>query len=119
MLLSKADIERLEEVGYDRQGFVRYGKEGFAKLRNRRDYCVFYDVEKRRCKVYRHRPLGCRIYPVIYSEEIGVIVDEVCPMKDTVTEVELKKKGREVVELLKRIDTEQKMRLLHEQSQQS
>jgi len=119
MLLSKADIERLEKVGYGRQGFVRYDKEGFAKLRNHRDYCVFYEVEKRRCKVYRHRPSGCRIYPVMYSEGIGVIVDDVCPMKDTVTEAELKKKGREVVKLLKRIDAEQRRGLLHEKSQQS
>ena len=119
MLLSKADIERLEEIGYERQDFVRYDREGLAKLRNCRDYCVFYDVEKRRCKVHRHRPLGCRIYPIIYSEEIGIIVDDICPMKATVTEVELEKKGKEVMKLLKRIDAEAESRLLHEQSQQS
>ena len=55
----------------------------------------------------------------MYSEGIGVIVDDVCPMKDTVTEAELKKKGREVVKLLKRIDAEQRRGLLHEKSQQS
>jgi len=119
MLLSKADIERLEEIGYERQGFVRYDREGLAKLRNCRDYCVFYDVETHRCKVYRHRPLGCRIYPVIYGEEIGIIVDDICPMKNTVTEVELEKKRKEVMKLLKRIDAEAESRLLHEQSQQS
>ncbi|PMB75174.1 MAG: YkgJ family cysteine cluster protein, partial [Candidatus Bathyarchaeota archaeon] len=71
MLLSEADIKRLEKVGYNREEFVRYDKKGFAKLRNNRGYCVFYNPQKERCKVYNYRPLGCRIYPVIYSEGEG------------------------------------------------
>lgn len=106
MLLSKADIERLESVGYDRQKFIRYDKHGFARLRNCRGFCVFYDVVKCRCKIYEHRPLGCRIYPVIYSEEEGIVVDDLCPMKDTVSEIEIKRKGKKVIELLQRIDSE-------------
>jgi len=106
MLLSTADVQRLESVGYDRQKFMRHNKNGFNRLKNHRGFCVFYDIEKRRCKIYRHRPLGCRIYPVIYSEQEGIVVDELCPMKNTVSKSELKKKGEKVMELIQRIDNE-------------
>jgi hypothetical protein len=106
MLLSSADVERLERVGYDRQKFVRSDKHGYVRLKNRRGFCVFYDVEKCRCKIYKHRPLGCRIYPVIYSEQEGIMVDDLCPTKNTISESELKKKGKKVMELIQRIDRE-------------
>lgn len=106
MMLSNADIKRLEKLGYKRSKFVRYDKHGFAKLQNCCGFCVFYNVEKCRCKIYEHRPLGCRTYPVIYSEEEGIIVDNLCPMKNTILEIELKRKGRKVIGLLKRIDKE-------------
>jgi hypothetical protein len=105
MMLSAADVERLERRGYSRHKFMRYDKHGFARLKNRGGFCVFYDAEKCRCKVYRHRPLGCRIYPVIYCEKEAV-VDDLCPMKNTVSEIELKRKGKDVVALLQRIDNE-------------
>ena len=107
MLLSSADVERLERrAGYDRQKFVRSDKHGYVRLKNRRGFCVFYDVEKCRCKIYKHRPLGCRIYPVIYGEQGGIVVDDLCPMKNTVSEKELKRKGKKVIELLQKIDNE-------------
>jgi Fe-S-cluster containining protein len=106
MLLSSADVERLERAGYDRQKFIRSDKHGYVRLKNRRGFCVFYDVEKCCCKIYGHRPLGCRIYPVIYSELEGIVVDDLCPMKNTISESELKKKGKEVMELIQRIDSE-------------
>jgi len=106
MLLSNADVERLEKAGYNRQKFMRYDKHGFARLRNRHGFCVFYDVVKCRCTIYEHRPLGCRIYPIIYSEQEGIVVDGLCPMKNTVSEIELKGKGKRVIELLQRMDNE-------------
>ena len=106
MMLSNADVERLEKVGYNRQKFIRYDKHGFARLRNCHGFCVFYDVVKCRCKIYKHRPLGCRIYPIIYSEQDGIIVDDLCPMKNTVSKIELKRKGKKVIELLQRLDNE-------------
>jgi Fe-S-cluster containining protein len=106
MLLSDADIERLERARYNRQKFMRYDKHGFARLRNRHGFCVFYDSVKRRCRIYRQRPWGCRIYPVIYSEQEGIVVDDLCPMKNTVSEMELKRKGKKVMELLQRMDNE-------------
>ena len=106
MMLSSTDVERLERVGYSRQEFVRYDRHGFVRLKNCRGFCVFYDAAKRRCKIYKHRPSGCRVYPVIYSKQEGVILDDFCPMKDTVSEMELKRKGKKVMELLQRIDNE-------------
>lgn len=106
MMLCNTDVERLERLGHDRQKFVRYDRLGFARLRNRHGFCVFYDVERCRCQIYRHRPLGCRIYPAIYSEEEGIVVDDLCPMKNTVSKVVLKREGRRLVELLQRIDKE-------------
>jgi hypothetical protein len=106
MMLSNTDIERLERLGHDRQKLVRYDGQGFARLKNRHGLCVFYDVEKRRCQIYRHRPLGCRIYPVIYSEKEGIVVDDLCPTQNTVSKIELEREGKKLMELLQRIDNE-------------
>jgi hypothetical protein len=106
MMLSNADVERLERLGYNIQKFVRRDRHGFVRLKNCHGSCVFYNVEKCRCRIYKHRPLGCRIYPIIYSEHEGIVVDDLCPMKNTVSETELKRKGKKVIELLQRIDNE-------------
>ncbi len=120
MPLSKADVKQLEKAGFDRQEFVRHDRQGYVKLRNRNGRCVLYDVVKRRCRVYRSRPLGCRVYPVIYSVEEGIIVDSICPVQDTVSLLELERKGRTVVRLLRRIDREARASCLsHESVKQS
>jgi hypothetical protein len=106
MLLSLGDIKRLERVGHDRQEFVRFNKQGFAQLRNSRGYCVFYQAERHNCRVYSHRPLGCRSYPIIYSEEEGVIVDDLCPLAATVSQSEIESKAEKLKKLLQRIDAE-------------
>jgi Fe-S-cluster containining protein len=110
MLLSTEDIERLERKGYSKEFFVRFDRAGYAKLQNRQGYCVFYDVEKRQCKVHADRPLGCRIYPVIYDEAKGIVVDSICHAQSTVTEKQKAKRGRKVLKLLKKIDSEAKKR---------
>jgi hypothetical protein len=46
----------------------------------------------------------------VCSDENVVLVDELCPMGRTVSRGELRKKGLNVVELLRRIDTEAKAR---------
>jgi Fe-S-cluster containining protein len=106
MMLSNADVRRLEEMGYDRGRFVRLDRHGFITLRNRRGFCVFYNVEGSLCKIYRHRPLGCRVYPVIYSEQDGIVVDDLCPMKSSISKIELKRKGKKLMKLLQGIDVE-------------
>jgi Fe-S-cluster containining protein len=110
MLLSTADIERLERKGYSKEFFVQFDRAGYAKLRNQQGCCVFYDIEKRRCKVRADRPLGCRIYPVIYDEARGIVVDDICHAKDRVSEKQKAKRGRKVLKLLEKIDAEAKKR---------
>jgi Fe-S-cluster containining protein len=113
MLLSAKDIERLEKKGYNRNFFVHFDSKGYATLRNKHGYCVFYDAEKRRCNVRAHRPLGCRIYPVIYDENKGITVDAICPSRNSVTDKQKAKRGEKVLKLLKKIDAEAKQRRKH------
>ena len=110
MLLTNADIERLERKGYSKEFFVQFDSEGYAKLRNLHGHCVFYDAEKQRCKVYRDRPLGCRLYPVIYDETKGIVVDSICPTRGNWNEKKIEKKGKKVIKLLEKIDAEAKRR---------
>ncbi|HUT17174.1 MAG TPA: YkgJ family cysteine cluster protein [Acidobacteriota bacterium] len=110
MLLSTEDIERLERKGYSKEFFVRFDSEGYAKLRNLQDHCVFYDAEKQRCKVYTDRPLGCRLYPVIYDETKGIVVDSICQAQGNWNEKKIERKGKKVAKLLEKIDAEAKRR---------
>jgi hypothetical protein len=43
---------------------------------------------------------------VIYDEEKGIVVDEVCRAKGKFGEKRLERKGKKVLELLERIDAE-------------
>ena len=110
MLLSNADIERLEKRGYNKRFFARFDRDGYAKLRNSQGCCIFFDDKKRRCKVRADRPLGCRIYPVIYDDEKGIVVDDICQAHGTVTERQKVKRGKKTMGLLERIDAEAKKR---------
>jgi Fe-S-cluster containining protein len=106
MLLSKKDIALLGKQGFDTKFFVKFDRHGFAHLKNMDGYCVFYNRIKQRCRVYINRPAGCRVYPVILDEETGIILDNICPERNTITEVEKSLKGRKVVNLLDNIDRE-------------
>jgi len=106
MLLSKKDIKRLENKGYSKNQFVRYDKQGYAELKNRDGYCVFYDLVKRQCSVYIDRPSGCRVYPVILDEEKGIVLDTICESRNTILDTEKRVKGKRVIKLLKVIDSE-------------
>ena len=106
MLLSKEDIERLESTGFSRADFtVTYG-DGLAKLRNVGGWCYFYNSAEKKCQVYEDRPLGCLLYPVVYSIDEGVIADELCPMRHTVSKHELKMKEKILLKHLKGITSE-------------
>ena len=112
MLLSKKDIERLENIGFRQEMFAHFDKQGYATLKNTDGYCIFYDRKGKQCSVYFDRPSGCRVYPVIFDEEKGIFLDSICPSCNTVTEVEKQRKGKEVVELLEDIDSEATKRRL-------
>jgi Fe-S-cluster containining protein len=110
MLLSETDVKRLERAGYARLDFAQCNEQSFVQLRNKGGHCVFYDMKKHCCRVYRVRPSGCRIYPVLLSEQEGIIVDDLCPMRDTLSEAEIESKGRRVIKLLGAIDREAEKR---------
>ena len=111
MLLSKEDIKRLVKKGYNKKFFLRYDKKGYAQLRNRNGYCVFYDLQNRQCSIYVDKPLGCTVYPVILDVDIGIVIDSICNAKDTITDQEKSEKGKIVIRLLEQIDNETKTRL--------
>ena len=110
MLLCEEDIKRLEKAGYAKKKFAHVDKEGCAKLRNTRGHCFFYNAEAHRCNAYELRPLGCRIYPVIYGEEETIVVDDLCPQRHTVSYKEMAGKGKKVTRLLAKIDLEAQSR---------
>jgi len=106
MLLSKEDIERLERVGFSREDFTVTCEDGLMRLRNVGKWCYFYNPAEKKCQVYEDRPLGCLLYPVIYSIEEGAIVDELCPEKYTVSKHELKMKAKILRNHLKKITSD-------------
>jgi uncharacterized protein len=106
MLLCKRDIKRLENKGFSQNQFVSYDEQGYATLKNRDGYCVFYDLKNRRCSVYEDRPSGCRVYPVILDEDTGIILDDICEARNTISDGEKSRKGKKVIRLLEVIDAE-------------
>ena len=107
MELSRDDIKRLEGEGYRREEFVVMDDDAI-RLRNVDGRCYFYSFTENKCRVYEKRPLGCYLYPVVYLANEGAIVDGLCPMEQTISEQELRKKGKILVKLLKKMDDERK-----------
>ena len=105
MELSSEDIERLEEKGYRLEEFAVVD-DGVTRLRNVDGYCYFYSRADKKCRIYKDRPLGCYLYPVVYLANEGAIVDELCPMGQTISEQELRTKGKILEKHLKKIDSE-------------
>jgi len=106
MELCNADIARLERRGYRRNDFSYRGADGIPRLRNVRAHCFFYDHERRRCREYASRPLGCVIYPVNLTPEGEIVIDSLCPEANTLTQGEVKSKGRRLSLLLDTINLE-------------
>jgi Fe-S-cluster containining protein len=73
MELSSEDIQRLEEMGYRLEEFA-VTANGVTRLRNVDGYCAFYSHADKKCQIYQRRPIGCRLYPVVYLANEGTIV---------------------------------------------
>lgn len=106
MELSSRDINTLEKAGYPREKFTVTGEDGITRLRNVEGRCYFYNHTEKRCQVYEVRPIGCYTYPVVYSANEEVVIDELCPMGETVSDQELKSKGKILIKLLNTLDNE-------------
>ncbi len=99
MILLRSDIERIKSLGYDESFFVRE-MYGYKVLKNINGYCVFYNPSTKKCRIYQARPLGCRLYPIIYDEKRGIIVDSYCPLANTVTKDELFRASRVIDKII-------------------
>jgi len=102
MELSSEDIMRLVGAGYSPEDFIVV-RGGVPRLRNVDGWCYFYNPADKKCRVYGIRPLGCRLYPVIYVDGEGVTLDRLCPMRHTVSEGEFRRKARILMKLLEKI----------------
>jgi Fe-S-cluster containining protein len=100
----------LSKKGFNQNQFVNYDKQGYVQLKNRDGYCIFYDLKNRQCNVYIDRPAGCRVYPVILHEEKGIILDNICQSRKSITQSEKNLKGKRVIKLLEIIDAEAQKR---------
>jgi len=106
MELSIRDINDLEKAGYHRKKFSVTGEDGITRLRNVEGWCFFYNQTEKRCQVYEVRPISCYTYPVVYSDNGEVVIDELCPMGHTISYQELKVKGRILIKLINTLDKE-------------
>lgn len=95
----------LRSLGY--RGFYTF-KGGFYRLRNVKGSCFFLDTASGKCKVYNQRPMGCAIYPLIFDESKGVMLDPACPLSRIWinSESELKKATEYLAAYLKRLERE-------------
>ncbi len=110
MLLSNQDIKRLEKQGNSKDLFVFFDDEGYARLRNTQGHCVFYNVKDHSCRVYRWRPEGCRLYPVVFDEENWIVLDHDCCSTRPLNAREVAARGLKVLKLLEKIDTQAETR---------
>lgn len=79
MLLLKDDVQRIVNLGF-KEDFFAVNVRGFNVLRNSNGRCVFHDGAQ--CTIYPNRPLGCRLYPVIFDENLNrPVKDGLCPFR--------------------------------------
>mgnify|MGYP000029319360 CR=1 FL=1 len=103
MPLTREDIERIVKLGFPEKYFVNYNGQ-VPKLKNIEGHCVFLDVRTGKCKIYENRPLGCRLYPLVYdAKEDRVTVDKLCPKFNEVSEETIRKYEEYVKDLASRV----------------
>ena len=75
------DVNRILGLGFKQNAFVNF-LDGFKVLKNSSEgRCVFHDGK--RCTIYENRPVGCKLYPVIFDEDLNLPVkDKLCPFQD-------------------------------------
>ncbi|MGD0477683.1 MAG: YkgJ family cysteine cluster protein [Nitrososphaerales archaeon] len=81
MLLLEADVHRIVGLGF-KEGSFAVESDGFKMLRNGSSgRCVFHDGKQ--CTIYSNRPSGCKLYPIIFDEDLDhPVKDGLCPYRD-------------------------------------
>ncbi len=87
MPLTEEDIRRIEALGY-RRGQFAVQRDGVWRLRNLNGKCFFLGDDGL-CQIYEHRPMGCRLYPVIEVDGECSVDTEFCPYAHLVSKEEL------------------------------
>ena len=79
MILLRDDVRRIVSLGF-KEDFFAVEFRGFRKLRKNNGRCIFHDGEQ--CTIYPNRPSGCRLYPVIFDEDLKhPVMDSLCPYR--------------------------------------
>ncbi len=77
MPLANTDLKRILKLGYKLEYFA-VKTDGEWRLKNSSGRCVFLSEEG--CRIYRYRPEGCILYPLVYDENLGkAVIDPFCP----------------------------------------
>jgi dCTP deaminase len=106
MPLTEEDVDRLAGLDHRRDAFSRVGEDGFTFLNNVDGRCYFLDPAGK-CSEYQSRPEGCRLYPLILSEEMSdFLLDPLCPHRDGVSANEAHR--RVLLQLLDRLARERR-----------
>ena len=101
MTLTKEDVKRINQLGYKGKEYLVKTDDGFCELRNVDGHCFFYDRDTKLCKVYEHRPEGCRHYPIVYHyQKKKCVTDGDCPSRMTVERAEIRKVCHKVRKLV-------------------
>lgn len=105
MVLTNDDVKRLISKGYS--GFYE-DTDGWLRLKNVDEHCVFLETDG--CSVYEDRPIGCRLYPVVWDSSANrPMLDVDCPHSDGfIMHPELEPRLREVVKTLQKERRERK-----------
>ena len=99
MLLTPADIARIEALGYPTSFFLQRRPLGL-QLKNSQGHCVF--LKAGQCSIYEQRPQGCTLYPAVYSKTTGeAILDDTCPRhRDFPLTTETRRQLRRLIDTL-------------------
>lgn len=77
MALGHVDVNKIHKLGYRDRDFIRVAR-GERLLLNRGGACVFLGDDW--CMIYPDRPMGCRLYPLVYDPGTrSAVLDPECP----------------------------------------
>ncbi len=99
VILSERDLDLLTSHGYDLHFFaVKKGR--YYYLKEYGGKCIFFDDAKGLCKVYRYRPIVCRLYPLVYQDKQVILDIENCPEAKNLDEDSLWDAVPDLIELV-------------------
>lgn len=102
MHLTKKDISRISQKLHTASFYLK-NEEGWLQLMNKDGVCIFHDGKE--CTIYDIRPLGCRLYPLVYNiDDQKVVYDSICPYQKSFPKTS--EKIRQLKELINILFTE-------------